>query len=35
MEPATMFWFLVIFAFIGFITDLIFGLDVYKMYSDV
>lgn len=34
MEPATMFWFLVIFAIIGFITDLIWGLDVYKMYSD-
>jgi len=35
MEPATMFLFLVIFAIIGFITDLILGLDVYKMYLDI
>jgi hypothetical protein len=35
MEPITMFWFFVIFAFIGFITDLIWGLDVYKIYSDI
>lgn len=30
-----MFWFFVIFAFIGFITELIFGFDVYKLYSDI
>ena len=35
MDPTTMFWFFVIFAIIGFITDMIFGLDVYKLYSDI
>lgn len=30
-----MFWFFVIFAIIGFITDMIFGLDVYKLCSDM
>jgi len=30
-----MFWFFVIFAIVGFFTDKIFGLDVYKLYSDI
>jgi len=34
MEPTTMFWIFVIFAFIGFITQLIWGVDIYKLYSD-
>jgi len=29
-----MFWIFVIFAFIGFITQLLLGVDIYKLYSD-